>query len=97
MDTPLLNFVAAIGIGLVIGIVGGMVLRGRGPSAIWMTPVLAVVGALIASGLAAAFGDRRDYGWKEATLQVVLSVVGVGLAYVLAARGGTTSPSSTTP
>jgi uncharacterized membrane protein YeaQ/YmgE (transglycosylase-associated protein family) len=91
MDTPLLNFVAAIGIGLVIGIVGGLVLRGRGPSAIWMTPVLALVGALVASGIAAVFGDRRDYGWKEASLQVVLAIVGVGLSYFLAARSTSTT------
>jgi uncharacterized membrane protein YeaQ/YmgE (transglycosylase-associated protein family) len=87
MDTPLLNFVAAIGIGLVIGIVGGFVLRGRSSSAMWMAPVLAVVGALIASGLAAMFGDRSDYGYKEGALQVVLAVVGVVVAYLLTGRG----------
>jgi uncharacterized membrane protein YeaQ/YmgE (transglycosylase-associated protein family) len=91
MDTPLLNFVAAIGIGLVIGVLGGFTLRSKSASAIWMAPVLALVGALVASGLAAIFGDRRDYGYKEAVLQVILAVVGVGLAYFLTARSSTSA------
>jgi len=88
MDTPLLNFVAAIVIGLIIGVAGGFVLRGRSSSAMWMAPVLALVGALIASGLAAMVGDRSDYGYKEGALQVVLAIGGVVLAYLLTARGG---------
>jgi uncharacterized membrane protein YeaQ/YmgE (transglycosylase-associated protein family) len=94
MDTPLLNFVAAIGIGLVIGVVGGFTLRSKSASAMWMAPVLAIVGALVASGAAAIFGDRRDYGYKEAVLQVVLAIVGVGLTYFLSARSGSTSAST---
>jgi uncharacterized membrane protein YeaQ/YmgE (transglycosylase-associated protein family) len=94
MDTPLLNFVGAVGIGLVLGIIGGFVLRGRSPSAMWMAPVLALVGTLIASGLALAFGNDRDYGWKEQILQVVLAVAGVGLAYMLANRSQTSSTAS---
>jgi uncharacterized membrane protein YeaQ/YmgE (transglycosylase-associated protein family) len=47
--------------------------------------VLAVVGALIASALAAAFG-KPGYGWKEAVLQVVLAVVGVGVVAFMARR-----------
>ena len=98
MDTPILNFVGAVGIGLVIGIVGGFVLRGRSSTALWMSPVLAIVGALVASGLAAMFGDRRDYGYKEIALQVVLAAVGVALAYVLSGRGASTpSATGTTP
>jgi uncharacterized membrane protein YeaQ/YmgE (transglycosylase-associated protein family) len=94
MDTPLLNFVAAIGIGLIIGVLGGFALRSKSASAMWMAPVLSLVGALVASGIAAIFGDRRDYGYKEAILQVVLSIVGVGLAYFLTARSGNTASAS---
>jgi uncharacterized membrane protein YeaQ/YmgE (transglycosylase-associated protein family) len=96
MDTPLLNFVAAIGIGLIIGVLGGFTLRSKSASAMWMAPVLSLVGALVASGIAAVFGDRRDYGYKEAILQVVLSIVGVGLAYFLTARGGSNAAASST-
>jgi uncharacterized membrane protein YeaQ/YmgE (transglycosylase-associated protein family) len=94
METPLLNFVAAIGIGLIIGIIGGFIVKGRNPSATWLAPVLALVGTLIASGLALAFGDQRDYGWKEATLQVVLALVGVGLAAVLGSKSAGTASTS---
>ena len=94
MDTPLLNFVAAIGIGLIIGVLGGFTLRSKSASAMWMAPVLALVGALVASGLAAVLGDRRDYGYKEAILQVVLAVVGVGLTYFLTARSSASTGST---
>jgi hypothetical protein len=88
MSSPLLNFVAAIGIGLVLGIVGGLVLRNRSASALWLVPALALAGTLVASLLALMFGDDSNYGWKEASLQVVLAIVGVGVAYVLAGRSG---------
>jgi uncharacterized membrane protein YeaQ/YmgE (transglycosylase-associated protein family) len=80
-----MNFVIAIVIGAVIGAIGGFVLRQRSASALWMAPVAGVVGALIASALASAFGDP-GYGWKEATLQVVLALAGVGAVAVLAMR-----------
>ena len=97
MDSPLLNFVAAIGIGLVIGVLGGFTLRSKSPSAMWMAPVFALVGALVASGLALIFGDDRQYGWKEPILQVVLAVLGVGLAYFLTARSSSSASASTSP
>ena len=96
MDTPLLNFVGAIGIGLVIGVLGGFTLRSKSASAMWMAPVLAVVGALVASVAAVIFGDQRDYGYKEIILQVVLSIGGVALAYFMAARSSSTSASTAT-
>jgi len=86
MTTPLLNFLAAAGIGLVVGVVGGFLLKGKAATAIWLAPLLAIVGALVASVLAYMFGDRADYGWKEASLQVVLAVVGVAITSVLAGR-----------
>jgi uncharacterized membrane protein YeaQ/YmgE (transglycosylase-associated protein family) len=86
MDTPLLNFVAAIAIGLIIGIVAGFILRGRNSNAVWLAPVLAVIGALIAAGLAYGLGDRRDYGYKEAALQVVLALAGAGLTALMGRR-----------
>ncbi len=88
MDSPELNFLAAVGIGLVIGVVGGLVLKGRRANALWLAPVLALSGSLVASVLALIFGDDRQYGWKESILQVVLAVAGVGLAYVLGAGRG---------
>lgn len=90
----MVNFLAAIGIGAVIGLIGGFVLRGKHPSAMWLAPVLAIAGALIASVLAFTLGDPEDYGWKEPILQVVLAVVGVGVVAFLGSRSST--PAGTT-
>lgn len=98
MDSPLINFVAAIGIGVVIGLIGGFWLRGKQPNAIWLAPVLAVAGALIASLLAVTIGNGEDYGWKEPILQVVLAAAGVGVVAFLSSRSsastGTSTPAS---
>jgi uncharacterized membrane protein YeaQ/YmgE (transglycosylase-associated protein family) len=85
MESPLLNFVGAIAIGLVIGLIGGFMLRSKAANALMLGPVLGIVGALIASGAAYFFGEP-DYGWKEMALQVVLAVVGVGAVAVMGGR-----------
>ncbi|MGH3729383.1 MAG: GlsB/YeaQ/YmgE family stress response membrane protein [Micromonosporaceae bacterium] len=85
-----MNFLIAVLIGAVVGGIGGFVLRGKQSNAIWLAPVLSIVGALIASILATAVGDP-GYGWKEATLQIVLALAGVGVVGFLASRGGSQS------
>ena len=72
-----MNFVFAIVIGIVIGGIGGFLLRSRNPRAMWLAPALAVVGALVASVAATMFG-QPGYGLKEAGLQVVLAAIGAG-------------------
>jgi uncharacterized membrane protein YeaQ/YmgE (transglycosylase-associated protein family) len=91
-----MNFVFAVVIGLVVGGVVGFILRGKDASALWLAPVLGVVGAVVASVLATLFGDP-GYGWKEATLQVVLAAVGAGAVWVLANRKTTTTTTAATP
>ena len=86
-----MNFLFAVIIGVVIGGIGGFVLRSTSANAIWLAPVLAVVGALIAAVAAAIFGDQRDYGPKEIALQIVLALVGVGVTYFLANRAPKTT------
>jgi uncharacterized membrane protein YeaQ/YmgE (transglycosylase-associated protein family) len=95
MSSPLINFLAAIGIGVVIGLVGGFWLRGKQPNAIWLAPALAVGGALIASVLALALGDDRQYGWKEPILQVVLAAAGVAVVAYLSSRKNAPTDSAT--
>jgi uncharacterized membrane protein YeaQ/YmgE (transglycosylase-associated protein family) len=87
-----MNFLFAVVIGVVIGLIGGFVLRGRQPNAIWLAPVLATGGALVAAVLAAIFGDQRDYGPKEIALQIVLAIVGVGVTYYLGTRTSAGTP-----
>lgn len=91
MDSPQLNFLAAVVIGLVIGGIAGFALKGRFASAVWLAPVLALAGSLAASVLALIFGDDRQYGWKEPILQVVLALAGVAAAYVIGSRRNSTS------
>lgn len=91
MDSPQLNFLAAVVIGLVIGLIAGFVLKGRFANAIWLAPVLALAGSLAASVLALIFGDDRQYGWKEPILQVALALAGVAVAYVIGSRKPTTT------
>lgn len=92
VTSNMINFLGAIGIGIVIGLIGGFWLRGRQPSAIWLAPALAVAGTLVASVLALIFGDRADYGYKEISLQVVLAAAGVGIAFL---RARSSTPSTT--
>jgi len=89
-----MNFLIAILIGAVVGALGWFVLRGRRADAVWLAPVLGIVGALVASVIATIFGDP-GYGVKEATLQVVLAVVAVGGLAVLSMRGGSVSSGQT--
>ena len=87
-----MNFLFAVLIGAVIGAVGGYLLRGKHPNALWLSPALAVVGSVLASILASAFG-KSGYGMKEFGLQVVLAIVGVGVVYFLGSRSQ--APTST--
>jgi uncharacterized membrane protein YeaQ/YmgE (transglycosylase-associated protein family) len=88
-----MNFLIAILIGAVVGAIGWFVLRGRRADAIWLAPVLGIVGALVASVIATVFGDP-GYGPKEATLQVVLAIAAVGGLAVLTMRGGSVTSGS---
>jgi hypothetical protein len=94
-----MNFVLAIVIGAVIGAGGGYLLRQKHANAIWLGPALGVAGALLASILAALFGDP-GYGLQEAGAQIVFALAGVGVLYGLTVRGGSaasTPPASSGP
>ena len=80
-----MNFLYAVLIGAVIGLIGGYLLRSRHPNAMVLGPALAIAGSVIASVLATIFGDA-GYGPKDFILQVVLAIVGVGVVYFLASR-----------
>ena len=81
----MINYVLAVVIGAVIGLIGGYVLREKHPNAMWLAPVLAVVGGVLASVLASLFGDP-GYGWQEPIAQVVFAAAGVGVVAYLGTR-----------
>jgi len=81
----MLNWVLAIVIGVVVGGAGAVWLGRRYASARWMAPVLAIAGTLIAAGFGSALG-HGGYGWRKASLQVVLALVGVVAAALLSRR-----------
>jgi uncharacterized membrane protein YeaQ/YmgE (transglycosylase-associated protein family) len=89
-----MNYVYAVLIGAVIGAIGGYLLRSKQSNAIWLGPVLGIAGALLATILAAVFGNDPGYKALEAGLQIVLAIVGVGVLYVLANRGGSETGSA---
>lgn len=85
----MINFLMAVVVGIVIGAIGGFALRGRNRDAIWLAPVFAVAGALLASIAARLVSDDGgDYGRKELALQVVLAIVGFGIVPLLRPRSG---------
>jgi len=86
-----MNFLFAVIIGAVIGGIGGYLLRAKQPNALMLAPVLSVVGAVIASILATVFGDDRDYGYKEISLQIVLALAGVAVVWFLGQRSSTSA------
>jgi uncharacterized membrane protein YeaQ/YmgE (transglycosylase-associated protein family) len=92
-----MNFLFAVIIGVVIGLAGGFALRGRQPNAVWLAPALAVAGALVAAVLALIFGDDRQYGWKEITLQIVLAIAGVAVTYFLGTRNSANTAATPAP
>ena len=88
-----MNFLMAVVIGVAIGLIGWFaVLRNRQSNAIWLAPLLGAGGAVIASILATVFGDRRDYGYKEITLQFVLAIAAVGALAFMSMRKSTATP-----
>jgi uncharacterized membrane protein YeaQ/YmgE (transglycosylase-associated protein family) len=91
-----MNYVYAVLIGAAIGAIGGYLLRSKQSNAVWLGPVLGIVGALIATVLASIFGNDPGYKLMEAGLQVVLAIVGVAVLFVLANRSGGESGSAST-
>ncbi|HLV57544.1 MAG TPA: hypothetical protein VKY81_01515 [Natronosporangium sp.] len=81
----MINYILAVVIGAVIGVIGGFVLRGKNPNAMWMAPVAGVVGGVVASVLASLFGDP-GYGWQEPLAQIVFAAAGVGVVAFLGSR-----------
>ncbi|MEV6108896.1 GlsB/YeaQ/YmgE family stress response membrane protein [Streptomyces sp. NPDC051940] len=75
------GFLTAIGVGIVIGILGRLALPGRQRIGILWTLVVGIVAALAGTFVADAFDVAETPGvdWWELVIQVGLAAIGVGI------------------
>lgn len=83
------GIITAIVVGLVIGLLARLVLPGRQPIGLIVTVLVGIGAALLGTWLTneIGWGDAKGYDLIEFLAQLVLAVVGVGLASA-AMRGG---------
>ncbi|RZT83424.1 hypothetical protein EV383_0227 [Pseudonocardia sediminis] len=83
-----MTFLWIIGIiigGLIIGVIGKLILPGRQAIPMWLTIVAGIVGVVIGTLLAQAFGLGTAGVWNigEIILQIVVGVIAVAAAAAL--------------
>lgn len=73
------GIISALIVGLIIGGLARLVLRGKQDLPIWLTIVIGAVGALIGTALAGLLGvdDTSGIDWIELALQVGVAAVGI--------------------
>jgi uncharacterized membrane protein YeaQ/YmgE (transglycosylase-associated protein family) len=85
--------IAAIVIGLIVGVLGRLVVPGKQNIPLWLTIVVGIVAAFLGTALARAIGiptATSGIDWMELLVQVVVAAVGVALvAGLLGRRRGT--------
>ena len=87
-----MDFLWAIVVGLVIGIIARAVLPGRQNIPIWLTIVLGLVGALIGTAIAKAIGAHNTKGidWIQFVLQVASAAVLIAVVSPMYGRNRST-------
>jgi uncharacterized membrane protein YeaQ/YmgE (transglycosylase-associated protein family) len=82
------SVIAAIVIGLVIGVLARLILPGRQNISIIVTILVGIIAALIGTAIAEGLNISETGGvdWIELGIQVLLAVVGVGLVSALRSR-----------
>ncbi|AZS87559.1 GlsB/YeaQ/YmgE family stress response membrane protein [Streptomyces griseoviridis] len=83
------GIIAAIVIGIVIGVLGRLVLPGRQRIGILWTILVGIVAALVGTAIATALGvaDTGGIDWIELIIQIALAAVGVAAVERLKGRG----------
>ncbi len=76
------GIISALIVGIVLGLLGRLLRPGKQDIPIWLTIVVGIVAAFLGSLLARILGVETTDGidWVELILQIVLAVIGVGLA-----------------
>ncbi|KAA0920121.1 MULTISPECIES: GlsB/YeaQ/YmgE family stress response membrane protein [Streptomyces] len=82
------GIVAAVVIGIVIGVLGRLVLPGRQHIGVLWTIAVGIIAALVGTALAGALGvaDTKGIDWIELALQIGLAAVGVAAVERLKGR-----------
>lgn len=68
--------------GLIIGLIGKLLVRGRQNIPLWLTIVAGIVGVLVGTAIAAAFGWNTQGVWNigELILQIAVGALAVAAA-----------------
>jgi uncharacterized membrane protein YeaQ/YmgE (transglycosylase-associated protein family) len=79
MDFGLFSIIGIIIGGLIIGLIGKLLVRGRQDIPLWLTIVAGIVGVLVGSAIAAAFGWQTAGIWNigELILQIVIGALAI--------------------
>ncbi|MEU5611213.1 GlsB/YeaQ/YmgE family stress response membrane protein [Streptomyces sparsogenes] len=87
-----MNWLWAIIVGLILGVLARAILPGRQPIPLWLTTIFGILGAIVGNAVAGWVGVRHTSGidWWRHLLQVAGAVVIVALGTPLYAsiRGG---------
>ena len=75
------GIIAALVIGLIIGVLGRIVAPGRQNIPLWLTLVVGIVAALVGTFIASAVdvATTRGIDWIELIIQVALAAIGVAI------------------
>ena len=76
------GIISALIVGIVLGVLGRLIRPGKQDIPIWLTIVVGIVAAFLGSLVARLLGVETTDGidWIELILQIVLAVIGVGIA-----------------
>ncbi|MES4907403.1 MULTISPECIES: GlsB/YeaQ/YmgE family stress response membrane protein [unclassified Streptomyces] len=87
-----MNWLWAIVVGLVLGVLARAILPGRQPIPLWLTTIYGILGGILGNAVAGWVGIRHTSGfdWGRHALQLAgaVLIVAVGTRLYVALRGG---------
>ncbi|MEK8170292.1 GlsB/YeaQ/YmgE family stress response membrane protein [Streptomyces sp. M19] len=87
-----MNWLWAIVVGLVLGVIARAVLPGRQNIPLWLTVVFGILGAIVGNAVAGGLGihDTKGIDWGRHVLQLIgaIVIVAVGSPLWASIRGG---------
>ncbi|MGD9991409.1 GlsB/YeaQ/YmgE family stress response membrane protein [Pseudonocardia sp.] len=86
------SIIGAIIVGLILGVLAKLFLRGKQPVPLWLTILVGIVAAIIGNYVATLFGvaDTFGFDWIRHGLQLLFAIIGIALlAGVYAKKAGT--------